>query len=166
MRFSLRLLLALSVLSSASLVHAQGRGGDDNNKPVNATETIHYACAADGVQKISDSYSGSSYTDMSPKVKFILPIEGARARGEWNEVERLAQMSIKAAPYCFTPYFNHAQALMRACKLPEAKAALADFLGRVGTDPSYAQIVVLAKGAEEQLASGRDPSGCTAPPAK
>ena len=166
MRFSVRLALVLSVLFSASLVHAQGRGGDDDNKPVNQTETIHYACTADGVQRISDSYSGSAYTDTAPKVKFILPIEGARARGEWNEVERLAQMSIKAAPYCYTPYFNHAQYLMRQCKLPEARAALADFLGRVSSDPTYTQIIVLATAAQEQLDSGRDPSGCTAPPMK
>jgi hypothetical protein len=160
------LLVTAAVVFAGNVSHAQGRGGDDKNKPVNNTETIHYACTADGVQRISDSYSGSAYTDTAPKVKYILPIEGARARGEWNEVERLAQMSIKAAPYCYTPYFNHAQYLMRQCKLPEAKAALVDFLGRVSTDPSYAQIVTLAKAAQEQLDSGRDPSGCTAPPAK
>jgi hypothetical protein len=166
MRNCLRLLVAATVVFTANALHAQGRGGDDNNKPVNNTETIHYACTADGVQRISDAYSGSAYTDNSPKIKFILPIEGARARGEWNEVERLAQMSIKAAPYCYTPYFNHAQYLMRQCKLPEAKAALVDFLGRVDKDPSYTQIITLAKAAQEQLDSGRDPSGCTAPPTK
>ncbi|AFL89536.1 hypothetical protein Terro_3319 [Terriglobus roseus DSM 18391] len=166
MRICLRLLITATVLLAANTLHAQGRGGDDNNKPVNNTETIHYACTADGVQRISDAYSGSAYTDNSPKIKYILPIEGARARGEWNEVERLAQMSIKSAPYCYTPYFNHAQYLMRQCKLPEAKTALIDFLTRVNTDPTYAPLITLAKAAQEQLESGRDPSGCTAPPAK
>ena len=166
MRICLRLLLAATVFFTANALHAQGRGGNDDNKPVNNTETIHYACSADGVQRISDAYSGSAYTDNSPKIKYILPIEGARARGEWNEVERLAQMSIKAAPYCFTPYFNHAQYLMRSCKLPEAKAAVVDFLAKAGKDPAYAGIVPVADAALEQLNSGRDPSGCSAPPAK
>ncbi len=154
----------LLMLVAAPLLHAQGRGGDDDHKPVNDTATIHYTCAVDGVQVVSDSDSGQHYTDTAPKVKYILPIEGAKARGEWDEVERLAQMSMKAAPKCYTPYFNHAQYLMHVCKLPEAKVALEDFVKRADGVAGYERYVTVAKGAVETLDSGRDPTGCTAPP--
>jgi hypothetical protein len=155
---------ALLMLFAAPLLHAQGRGGNDDNKPVTNTATIHYTCAVDGTQTVSDSESGQHYNDTAPRVKYILPIEGARARGEWNEVERLAQLSIVAAPYCFTPYFNHAQYLMHQCRLPEAKVALQAFLSKAEHDPGYERYVMVAKSAMETLDSGRDPTGCTAPP--
>jgi|GEM_PF-5840646 len=161
MRFRL---LTFCTLLATPLLHAQGRGGDDDHKPVNDTATIHYTCAVDGTQTVSDSDSGQHYTDPSPKVKFILPIEGARARGEWNEVERLAQMSMVAAPKCYTPYFNHAQYLMHQCQLPEAKVALQQFVQKAESDPGYERYVMVAKNAMETIESGRDPTGCTAPP--
>lgn len=156
--------VAFLILLAAPLLHAQGRGGNDDHKPVNNTATIHYTCAVDGTQVVSDSDSGQHYNDTSPRVKYILPIEGARARGEWNEVERLAQLSIVAAPYCYTPYFNHAQYLMHQCKLPEAKVALQAFIQKAEHEPGYERYVMVAKSAMETLDSGRDPTGCTAPP--
>lgn len=156
--------VALLMLLAAPLLHAQGRGGDDDHKPVTNTATIHYTCAVDGTQTVSDSESGQHYNDTAPRVKYILPIEGARARGEWNEVERLAQLSIVAAPYCYTPYFNHAQYLMHQCKLPEAKVALQAFIAKAEHDPGYERYILVAKGALDTLDSGRDPTGCTAPP--
>jgi hypothetical protein len=155
--------IALFVLSVclAFQLHAQGRGGDDDHKPVNDTATIHYVCNAEGVQRVSDSYSQSSYTDEGPRIKYILPIEGARARGEWLEVDRLAKMSMDAAPKCFTPYFNHAQALMHACKLDDAKNALQIFIEKTKDQPTYEHQRVLAQNAVETLDSGRDPTGCS-----
>lgn len=156
--------LVLFLLLAASVAHAQGRGGNDDHKPVNDTDTIHYTCTVDGTQTVSDSSTGQHYTDTSPRIKYILPIEGARARNEWPEVDRLAQMSIEAAPKCLIPYFNHAQYLMHVCKLPEAKVALGDFVTKAGSDPAYARYVAVARDAMATIDSGRDPTGCTAPP--
>jgi hypothetical protein len=147
----------------ASPLLAQGRGGDDDHKPVNDTATIHYVCNAEGVQRISDSYSQSSYTDEGPRIKYILPIEGARARGEWLEVDRLAKMSMEAAPKCYTAYFSHAQALMHACKLEDAKSALQIFIEKAKDQPAYDRQRLLAQNAVETLDSGRDPTGCSTP---
>ena len=154
----------LFVLAASVVAHAQGRGGDDNNKPVNDTATIHYTCAVDGTQTISDSSTGQHYTDTSPRVKYLLPIEGARARNEWPEVDRLAQLSIAAAPKCLAPYFVHAQYLMHVCRLPEAKVALDAFLQKAGSDPAYTRYTAVAKDGIATIDSGRDPTGCTAPP--
>jgi hypothetical protein len=155
--FGLRLLLLCSLLSVPSLAHAQFGG---EGKPTNDTATIHSVCKRDGTQTVSDDFSGSHYIDHTPTIKYILPIEGARARGEWNEVERLANMSIKVAPNCYYPYFAKAQAQLYYCKIPDAKATLEDFVKRADGKPEYGPLVTVGKNMLDSINSGDAASKC------
>jgi hypothetical protein len=139
------------------VAHAQFGG---EGKPTNDTATIHSVCTPDGTQTIRDDFSGSSYIDHTATKKYMLPIDGARARGEWNEVLRLANMSIKAAPNCFYAYFAKAQSEMYQCKLPDAKATLELFIGRADGNKPYAPLVLVSKNMLDSINSGDAASKC------
>ena len=154
----LKSLVSLAVpLVSSMLLHAQFGG---EGKPTNDTATIHSTCAPDGTQTITDDYSGSVYIDHAATKKYMLPIDGARARGEWNEVLRLSDMSIKAAPKCYYAYFSRAQSLLYSCKLPEAKTAMNSFISVASGNQPYEQLVVVAKDLLDSLNSGDAAAHC------
>jgi hypothetical protein len=137
--------------------HAQFGG---EGKPANETSTIHYVCTPEGAQTVHDDYSGSTYVDKSATRKYMLPIDGARARGEWNEVNRLADMSIKNAPSCYYAEFSKAQAQLYFCKLPEAKATLETFLAHAEKDKAYATYVTFGKNMLDSINSGDAAAKC------
>jgi len=149
------LLAAFLFLSAAA--HAQFGG---EGKPATETATIHYVCTPDGAQTVHDDFSGSTFVDKSATKKYMLPIDGARARGEWNEVMRLANMSIKAAPSCYYAYFSKAQAEMYQCKLPEAKSTLEMFVSKAEKDKAYALYLTFAKNMLDDISSGNAASKC------
>ena len=154
--FSLALRCAVS-LSSAMLLHAQFGGA---GKPTNDTATIHTSCAPDGTQTIQDDYSGSVYVDHSATTKYMLPIDGARARGEWNEVVRLSDMSIKTAPKCYYAYFSRGQSLLYQCRIPEAKEAMNVFVSVAAGKAPYEPLVVVARELLDSLNSGDAAAHC------
>lgn len=158
MRFpSVRLLFASSLLLSAISLHAQFGG---EGKPNNDTATIHSTCTPDGTQTIRDDYSGSVYIDRSATKKYMLPIDGARARGEWNEVLRLSNMSIKNAPNCFYAYFSKAQSELYQCKLPDAKASFQSFIQGADGKSEYQSLVVVSKDLLDSINSGDAAAKC------
>ena len=137
--------------------HAQFGG---EGKPNSDTATIHSTCTPDGAQTIKDDYSGSTYVDHSATKKYMLPIDGARARGEWNEVLRLSNMSIRNAPKCYYAYFSKAQSLTWMCQLPEAKEAMSRFIQVADGNEAYQSLVVVAKDLYDSLASGDAAAHC------
>ncbi len=147
----------IALLMLASCVHAQFGG---EGKPNNDTATIHSTCAPDGTQTIKDDYSGSVYIDHSATKKYMLPIDGARARGEWNEVLRLSDMSIKAAPKCYYAYFSRAQSLLYSCKLSESKVAMREFISVAESSQPYQPLVLVAKDLLDSLNSGDAETHC------
>lgn len=156
MRLSL-LAVAATLLIGSRCAQAQFGG---EGKPTNDTATIHSVCAPDGTQTIKDDYSGSVYIDHTATKKYMLPIDGARARGEWNEVLRLSNMSIKTAPNCYYAYFSRAQSLTYSCQLPEAKDAMAKFIALADGNAPYQPLVVVAKDLFDSLASGDAATHC------
>ena len=150
-------ILLIWVFAIIAAAHAQFGG---EGKPSNDTPTIHSTCAPDGTQTIRDDYSGSTYVDHSATKKYMLPIDGARARGEWNEVLRLSDMSIKAAPNCYYAYFSRAQSLLYSCQLPNAKDAMTKFLSVADGKEAYQPLVVVAKDLLDSLNSGDAAAHC------
>lgn len=157
MKFS-DFVVATSFALVSTCAHAQFGG---EGKPTNDTATIHSVCAPDGTQTIRDDYSGSVYIDHTANKKYMLPIDGARARGEWNEVLRLSNMSIKNAPNCYYAYFSRAQSLTYSCQLPEAKDAMAKFISLADSSVPYQSLVVVAKVLLDSLSSGDAATHCT-----
>ncbi len=153
----LRLLLASSLLLPPAALHAQFGG---EGKPTNDTATIHTTCAPDGTQTIKDDYSGSVYVDHSATKKYMLPIDGARARGEWNEVLRLSDMSIKNAPKCYYAYFSKAQSELYQCKLPEAKDSFQSFIQGANGNSAYESLVTVSKDLLDSINSGDAAAKC------
>ena len=90
----------------------------------------------------------------------MLPIDGARARGEWNEVLRLSDMSIKAAPKCYYAYFSRAQSLLYSCRLSEAESAMDAFVTAARYTAPYQPLVVVAKDLQDSLKSGDAAAHC------
>jgi hypothetical protein len=156
-RLNLRLLLASSLLLIGVSAHAQFGG---EGKPTNDTATIHSTCTPDGTQSIKDDYSGSVYIDHTATKKYMLPIDGARARGEWNEVLRLSNMSIKNAPSCYYAYFAKAQSELYQCKLPDAKASLEGFIQAASGKTDYQSLVVVSKDLLDSINSGDAAAKC------
>ncbi len=146
----------LFLLSHEARAQFGGEGKSNSD-----TETIHSTCAPDGTQTIKDDYSGSVYIDHSATKKYMLPLDGARARGEWNEVLRLSDMSIRNAPKCYYAYFSKAQSLTWTCRLPEAKAAMSKFIQVADGNAPYQSLVVVAKDLYDSLASGDAAAHCT-----
>ncbi len=155
--FGLRLLFASSLLLLPATLRAQFGG---EGKPNNDTATIHSTCSPDGTQTIKDDYSGSVYTDHSATTKYMLPIDGARARGEWTEVLRLANMSIRNAPKCYYAYFAKAQSELYQCKLPDAKASFQDFIQSASGHGEYQSLVVVSKDLLDSINSGDAAAKC------
>ena len=153
----LHLLFASSLLVLPSALHAQ-LGGE--GKPTDDTATIHSTCTPDGTQTIKDDYSGSVYIDRSATKKYMLPIDGARARGEWNEVLRLSNMSIRNAPNCFYAYFSKAQSELYQCKLPDAKASFESFIQSANDKTDYQSLVVVSKDLLDSINSGDAAARC------
>lgn len=151
------LLFPLITLLVPSL-HAQFGG---EGKPTNDTAMIHSTCTPDGTQTIKDDYSGSVFIDHSATKKYMLPIDGARARGEWNEVLRLSNMSIKSAPNCYYAYFSRAQSLTYTCQLPDAKDAMAKFIALADGKEPYQPLVVVAKDLLDSLTTGDAAAHCS-----
>ncbi|MGI4755869.1 MAG: hypothetical protein ACRYGF_03360 [Janthinobacterium lividum] len=150
--------VALCLCLGPNHAHAQFGG---EGKPTNDTSTIHSVCAPDGTQTIKDDYSGSVYVDHSATRKYMLPIDGARARGEWNEVLRLSDMSIRSAPNCYYAYFSRGQSLTYKCQLPEAKDAMAKFISLADGKESYQSLVGVAKDLFDSLQSGDAAAHCS-----
>ena len=153
----LPLSFASSLLLLPAALHAQFGG---EGKPTNDTATIHSTCSPDGTQTIKDDYSGSVFIDRTATKKYMLPIDGARARGEWNEVLRLSNMSIRNAPNCFYAYFSKAQSELYQCKLPEAKESFASFMQSAGGKPEYQSLVVVSKDLLDSINSGDAAAKC------
>ena len=155
----LRLLFATStsLVLLPACVHAQFGG---EGKPTNDTATIHSTCTPDGTQTIKDDYSGSVYIDHSATKKYMLPIDGARARGEWNEVLRLSNMSIKNAPNCFYAYFSKAQSELYQCKLTDAKGSFELFVHSADGKSDYQSLVVVSKDLLDSINSGDAAAKC------
>jgi hypothetical protein len=153
----LRLLFASSLLLLPAALHAQFGG---EGKPTNDTATIHTTCTPDGTQTIKDDYSGSVYIDHTATKKYMLPIDGARARGEWNEVLRLANMSIKNAPKCYYAYFAKAQSELYQCKLPDAKESFGNFIQSANGSSDYQSLVVVSKDLLDSINSGDAAAKC------
>lgn len=145
------------MLMLPACIHAQFGG---EGKPTNDTATIHTTCAPDGTQTIKDDYSGSVYIDHTATKKYMLPIDGARARGEWNEVLRLSTMSIHVAPNCFYAYFSKAQSELYQCKLPDAKTSFDTFISLAGGKKDYEPLVVVSKDLLDSINSGDAASKC------
>ena len=156
-RLKLSLLLAPSLLLCSACAHAQFGG---EGKPTNDTATIHTTCAPDGTQTIRDDYSGSTYIDHTATKKYMLPIDGARARGEWNEVLRLSDMSIKNAPKCYYAYFSKAQSELYQCRLPDAKESFQNFVQTAGSTSEYQPLVVVSKDLLDSINSGDAAAKC------
>ncbi len=156
-RLNLRFPLALSLLLFGVSAHAQFGG---EGKPTNDTATIHSTCTPDGTQSIKDDYSGSVYIDHSATKKYMLPIDGARARGEWNEVLRLSNMSIRNAPNCYYAYFAKAQSELYQCKLPDAKASFESFIQSASGKTGYEPLVVVSKDLLDSINSGDAAAKC------
>jgi hypothetical protein len=152
-----RALAAAVTLLAPACIHAQFGG---EGKPTADTATIHTTCSVDGIQTIHDDYSNSTYTDKSANIKYILPIEGARARGEWNEVLRLSNMSIHVAPKCYYPYFSKGQAELYWCKLPDAKASFENFISIASADPKFASLINVSKDLLDSINSGDAAARC------
>lgn len=140
-------------------VHAAAQFGGEG-KPTNDTATIHSTCAVDGTQTIRDDYSGSVFVDHTATRKYMLPIDGARARGEWNEVLRLSDMSIRNAPSCDYAYFSRAQALLYTCQLPDATKAMQAFLAVAKGKPAYQSLALVGKNLLDSLTSGDAAAHC------
>ena len=155
--FGLRVLSVSLLLLSAAAAHAQFGG---EGKPTNDTATIHNTCTPDGTQTIKDDYSGSVYIDHTATKKYMLPIDGARARGEWNEVSRLSTMSIKNAPNCFYAYFSKGQSELYQCKLPDAKATFETFIKLADGKSDYQSLVVVSKDLLDSINSGDAAAKC------
>ena len=151
------LLLAFFLLLSGMSAHAQFGG---EGKPTNDTATIHSTCTPDGTQSIKDDYSGSIYIDHTATRKYMLPIDGARARGEWNEVLRLSNMSIRNAPNCYYAYFAKAQSELYQCKLPDAKASFESFIQSANGKTDYQPLVVVSKDLLDSINSGDAAAKC------
>ena len=156
-RLNLRLLFACPLFLLATPLHAQFGG---EGKPTNDTATIHSTCTPDGTQNIKDDYSGSIYIDHTATKKYMLPIDGARARGEWNEVLRLSSMSIKNAPNCFYAYFAKAQSELYQCKLPDAKASFESFIHYADGKSDYQSLVLVSKDLLDSINSGDAAAKC------
>lgn len=150
-------LVAAVCLASSLQLHAQFGG---EGKPTNDTATIHTTCAVDGTQTIQDAYSGSVYIDHTATRKYMLPIDGARARGEWKEVLRLSDMSIRNAPKCDYAYFSRAQSLLYMCQLSEANEAMRKFIDVAGSNQAYASLVGVAGTLLDSLKSGDAAAHC------
>ncbi len=133
-------------------------GGE--GKPNNDTATIHSTCTPDGTQTIKDDYSGSVYIDRSATKKYMLPIDGARARGEWNEVLRLSNMSIRVAPNCFYPYFSKGQSELYQCKLPDAKTSFELFIKLATGKNDYESLVTVTRDLLDSINSGDAAAKC------
>lgn len=155
----MRVLSLAVVCCFATAVHAHAQFGGEG-KPTNDTATIHSTCAVDGTQTIRDDYSGSVYIDHTATKKYMLPIDGARARGEWKEVLRLSDMSIRTAPSCHYAYFSRAQSLLYLCQLPEATDAFQKFDGLAAGEEAYASLVNVSKTLLDSLASGDAATHC------
>jgi hypothetical protein len=149
-------ILAATLLLTSS-AHAQFGG---EGKPTQDTATIHTTCKADGTQTIHDDYSNSTYIDHSATTKYILPIEGARARGEYNEMIRLADMSIRRAPNCYYPYFAKAQAELYYCKIPEAKTDFELFITKAANTQDLQSLVTVSKDLLDSINSGDAAAKC------
>ena len=152
---------ALLVASFGLLVSvsAQAQFGGEG-KPTNDTATIHSTCTPDGTQTIKDDYSGSVYVDHTATKKYMLPIDGARARGEWNEVLRLANMSIRNAPKCYYAYFAKAQSELYQCKLPDAKESFQNFIQSANGNTDYQPLVIVSKDLLDSINSGDAAAKC------
>lgn len=156
----MRLLLAAAVACPLVFCHAARAQFGGEGKPTNDTETIHSTCTPDGTQTIKDDYSGSVYIDHTATRKYMLPIDGARARGEWKEVLRLSDMSIRNAPSCGYAYFSRGQALLWTCQLPEATDAMQKFIAVADGKEPYQSLVVVAKDLLDSLKSGDAAAHC------
>ena len=153
-------LLGLTVAALSFLAHPAHAQFGGEGKPTNDTATIHSTCAVDGTQTIKDDYSGSVYIDHSATKKYMLPIDGARARGEWREVLRLSDMSIRTAPACHYAYFSRAQSLLYLCQLPEATDAFQKFLTMAAVEEAYASLMTVSKTLLDSLRSGDAAAHC------
>ena len=155
----MKLLLATVAVCIASSLHVHAQFGGEG-KPTNDTATIHSTCAVDGTQTIKDDYSGSTYIDHTATRKYMLPIDGARARGEWKEVLRLSDMSIRNAPRCDYAYFSRAQSLLYLCQLPQATEAMQAFITAADGKEAYLSLVTVAKTLLDSLKSGDAAAHC------